>query len=429
VDLDTAGTDEQGAAADTGDRAAADHEGGPGESHEPGRTPAAAETGPRTAAQQLGRIVLDVLPALAVYAVVRIAGLVALALLAGTQGIDPWPRLTWYDAEWLLVTAGGGYDPLVPGPGSGHPGLSNIAFLPLYPLLVRGLSILAGTTITAAGLTVTAVGGLAAAAGLDRLGRRVGGGQQAALVLVVLWATWPHSIVLSMAYSEALFVALAAWSLVALLARRWLTAGVLCLLAGATRPFGGALAVAVALAAVTAIVRALRERRRRDVVRPVLAAVLAPAGLLGYWGWLWWRTGRPDAWLYVQSEQWHSRFDGGAHTLDVLRTVATQPVPLVLLVVMLTVVVAVVLALALAAARAPLPVVVYTVLVVALVVGDAGYDHVKARFLLAAFPLLLVPAKALASLRLPSLAVVLAGVVAVSSWYNAYILVLWNRSP
>jgi hypothetical protein len=232
-----------------------------------------------------------------------------------------------------------------------------------------------------------------------------------------------------MAYSEALFVALAAWSLVALLDRRWLTAGVLCLLAGATRPFGGALAVAVALAAGTAIARALLERQPRDVVRPVLAAVLAPAGLLGYWGWLWWRTGRPDAWLYVQSNEWHSRFDGGAHTLDVLRTVATQPVPLVLLVVMLTVVVAVVLTLALAAGRAPLPVAVYTVLVVVLVVGDAGYDHVKARFLLAASPLLLVPAKALASLRLPPLAVVLAGLVAVSSWYNAYVLVLWNRSP
>jgi hypothetical protein len=329
----------------------------------------------------------------------------------------------------LLGIAGGGYDPLVPEAATGHPGLSNIAFLPLYPLLVRGLSVAAGISIVAAGLTVTALGGLAAAAGLDRLGRKLAGGRKAGLVLVVLWAAWPHAIVLSMAYSEALFVALAVWSLVSLLERRWLTAGLLCMLAGATRPFGVGLAVAVALAAAVAVVHALLEQRPRDAVRPLIAAALAPLGLLGYWGWLWWRTGRPDAWLYVQSEQWGSRFDGGAHTLDVLRTVATQPVTLVLLVVMLAVVTGVVLTLALAADRAPLPVVAYTVLAVALVVGDAGYDHVKARFLLAAFPLLLVPARALASLRLPPLAVVLAGLIAVSSWYNAYVLVLWYRSP
>jgi hypothetical protein len=60
-----------------------------------------------------------------------------------------------------------------------------------------------------------------------------------------------------MPFTEPLFVALAAWSLVALLGGRWITAGVLCLLAGATRPFGGALAVAVALAAAVAIVLAI----------------------------------------------------------------------------------------------------------------------------------------------------------------------------
>jgi hypothetical protein len=178
-----------------------------------------------------------------------------------------------------------------------------------------------------------------------------------------------------------------------------------------------------------AVVGALRRRSPREVVRPVAAAVLAPLGMLGYWAWLWWRTGRPDAWLYVQSEQWGSRFDGGAHTLQVLGTVATEPVPLVLLVCMLAVVSAVVLTVALAVQRAPLPLVVHSVLATVLVVGDAGYDHVKARFLLAAFPLLLVPARALAALRAGTLVVLLTGLVVVSSWYNAVVLVLWHRSP
>jgi hypothetical protein len=378
---------------------------------------------------RVGRAVLDVLPALAVYAVVRVAGLVALSLLARTQGVDPWPRLGSYDGVWLLGIAREGYDPLVPSPASGHGGLSNIAFMPVYPMLVAGLSRTVGITIIAAGFTVTALAGLAAAAGLDRLGRHLAGGRTAGIVLVVLWAAWPHSIVLSMPYSEALFVALAGWSMVALLEQGWLTAGVLCLLAGASRPFGGALAVAVLLAAAFPVARSLLDRRPREAARPLLAAVLAPLGLIAYWAWLWWRTGRPDAWFYVQSEQWKSHFDGGAHTLRVLRIVATQPVSLVLLVVMLTVVAGVVLALALAAGRAPLPVVAYSVLVVILVVGDAGYDHAKARFLLSAFPLLLVPARALSALRVGPLVVLLTGLVAVSSWYNAYVLVLWHRSP
>ena len=96
---------------------------------------------------------------------------------------------------------------------------------------------------------------------------------------------------------------------------------------------------------------------------------------------------------------------------------------------MLLVGAAVVLTVALAVERAPMPLVVYCALVTVLVVGDGGYDHSKARFLLAAFPLLLVPARALAGLRAGTLVVLLTGLIAVSSWYNAYVLVMWTRSP
>jgi hypothetical protein len=397
----------------------------------PNAEPAAAPGAPRPRVRdsRAVRVALDLLPAFAVYAVVRVAGLVALSLLARSQGVDPWSRLTSFDGTWLLGIAGGGYDPLVPDPSASHHGLSNIAFFPLYPLLVAALSHLLGLTLTTTALTVTALAGLAAAGALYRLGHRLAGGRRAGLVLVVLWAAWPHSIVLSMTYTEALFVALAAWSTVALLERRWITAGVLCLLAGATRPFGAALAVAVAVAAAVAIVRALAGRRPREVVRPLAAAVLAPLGLLAYWGWLWSRTGRPDAWLYVQSAQWHSHFDGGKHTLQSLTKLTTKPAPLVLLVCMLIVLAAVVLTVALAVDGAPLPLVVYVVLVTTLVVGDGAYDNSKARFLLAAFPLLLLPARALAALRPATLAVLLGGLVAVSCWYNAYVLVIWHLSP
>jgi preprotein translocase subunit SecF len=55
--------------------------------------------------------------------------------------------------------------------------------------------------------------------------------------------------------------------------------------------------------------------------------------------------------------------------------------------------------------------------------------YAAARFLLAAFPLLLLPARALAALRARTLVVLLVGLVAVSSWYNAYVVLIWYRSP
>jgi hypothetical protein len=368
-------------------------------------------------------------PALLVYAVVRLAGLIALAILGGNQGFDTWSYLHRYDGAWLLGIARHGYDPLVPVAVEGRSRLSNIAFFPLYPGVVRAVSAVSGVTLVTAGLVVTAVSGLAAAAGLDRFGRRLAGGRVAGLVLVALWASWPHSVVLSMTYSEALFVALVVWSLVALLDGRWLTAGVLALLAGATRPFGLALALAIAVAAVPAVYAALRSRNPGGAVRPVLATLIAPLGQLAYWAWQWRRTGRPDAWFHVQSTQWRSTYDGGAGTLEVLGRVTVEPMSIVLVVCLAVVVASVVLLVALVVDGAPLPVVVYSAAVVLVVFGGASYHTSKSRFLLAAFPLLLVVVRGLAGLRVRTLPVVLAGIVLVSSWYNAYVLLLSRSSP
>jgi len=62
--------------------------------------------------------------------------------------------------------------------------------------------------------------------------------------MVAVWAVAPASFVLSMVYSEALFCALAIWSLVALVERRWLMAGVLTIGAGVARSSTGVALVA-----------------------------------------------------------------------------------------------------------------------------------------------------------------------------------------
>jgi hypothetical protein len=387
----------------------------------------AAVRGP-SRVSRAGEALQDVLPAVAVYAAIRLIGIAALLVLAGRLDLDGLSRLNTFDGPHLLMLAANGYDPLVPPSRDGRPVASSIAFFPLYPGLVRLLAATPGVGLAAAGFTVTAVGGLVAAAGIDRFGRLAAGGRAGGLVLVALWACWPHSIVLAMPYTEALFVALASWSLVAFLTRHWLTAGVLCLLAGATRPVGTALAGALAVGALAVVVRALAQERRL-AWRPLTAAALTPLGFLGYWAWLWSWTGRPDAWFWVQATQWRSTFDGGRFTLSAIDAASQDEVPLVLLVNAVLVVGSVILLLALAVDRPSLPVLLYAALGTMSVVGAAGYAQSKARFLLCVFPLLVPVARALARAPRRQVVVLLLGGVVISTWYNAFVLLVWRYSP
>ena len=75
---------------------------------------------------------------------------------------------------------------------------------------------------------LSAASGVACAYALVRIANAVpwvSRQREVGLILVVLFAASPMAIVLSMAYSEALFCALVAWSLVGLLEHRWLLAG------------------------------------------------------------------------------------------------------------------------------------------------------------------------------------------------------------
>ena len=154
-----------------------------------------------------------------------------------------------------------------------------------------------------AGLGVTIAAGLAAAWGLTRLGMTLTGDRRVSLLMTALWAVAPGSIVLSMLYSEALFCALAIWSLIALVERRWLTAAGLTILAGTVRSSALALVAAVTVAALPALIRAARARRPIAAWwRPAAALLLAPLGLLGYWGYVAWAVHRPGGWFWVEKE-------------------------------------------------------------------------------------------------------------------------------
>ena len=119
---------------------------------------------------------------------------------------------------------------------------------------------------------------------------------------VALFCFFPGSFVLSMTYSESMFIALAIGCLWALVRRQWLLAGVIAAVATATRSNGLALCAACAFAAGVAIY----ERREW---RSLIAPVLSPVGMLTFFAYLWHHTGDPRAWFKVQRYGWDEAFD------------------------------------------------------------------------------------------------------------------------
>src|SRR5208282_5638533 len=193
----------------------------------------------------------------------------------------------WSLVRWMKAADGGHYRAIAihgyayPAGQLAH--ASVFSWFPGYPAAIDAIAWLPGVTVIAAGLAVTALAGLAAAAGLATLGMKLTANPRISLLLVAIWAVAPSSTVLSMVYAEALFCALAIWALVALVDRRWLTAGVLTAVAGTVRSTALALIAAVAVAALIAVIQAARSRQPiARWWRPLVAAVLAPLGLLGY---------------------------------------------------------------------------------------------------------------------------------------------------
>ncbi|WSJ91194.1 hypothetical protein OG430_23770 [Streptomyces sp. NBC_01304] len=359
------------------------------------------------------------LVALGLFAAARLTGLAAATLVAHRTGQDTFALLgTSWDSRWYTGIAAHGYGrTLYFEPGVVH---SDLAFFPLYPGLVRTVSALLPVTAPGAGLLVAWTAALAAAYAIYLIGARLYGPRTAAL-LVLLWGLLPHSVVLSMAYTEPVLTAFAAWALYALLTERWLWAGTLAALAGLARPNGFAVAAAVGTVAAYQLVRG-RGRRRL-----VAGALLAPLGWGGYVLWVGIRKGDPLGGYFAVQDGWGSHFDFGVGSLKFAKHVLLDGDRVVFPMTMVIVGVAVLLFALLLADRAPLGLVVYTGLLLLIALGGSGFFESKPRFLLPAFPLLIPLARALArtSKARPWHATVVVGALAgLSVGYGTYLLVV-----
>jgi hypothetical protein len=296
-----------------------------------------------------------------------------------------------WDSGFYVAVAHSGYNLFWVSP-SGPMRQNTTAFFPGYPLAIRLLGTALGWTglsYRGAGWLLNAGCGLLACLVVAAVVRHYYPEPVAVRTAQAL-ALFPGAAVLVFIYAEGLFLLLATVCVYAAVKRHWWTAGLVALLAGGTRANGIYLAALLGCLALHAI------WTRRDW-RSLVAPALAPLGFLGYLGYLWWATGRPDEWLAVEKYGWRQRDDFGAETWRVL----TGPHPLrsPLLVLQLVGLGWLLLVAILAVARRvriPGTLLAYTAAMVLplLVASRVG---LRPRFLLDAFPLMLVVALALRS--------------------------------
>ena len=367
-----------------------------------------------------------------IYAGIRLVSvaIVAIMLGHGAYRVPHWSLVRWMrssDGGHYLAIAAHGYS--YPAGQLAH--ASVFSWFPAYPAAIDSLAWLPGVTIVAAALIVTAVAGLAAAWGLTTLGLKLTGDPRISLLMVAIWAVAPSSTVLSMLYGEALFCALAIWALVALVSRRWLTAGLLTLAAGTVRSTAVALVLTVFAAAMIAVVQAVRARQPFAAWwRPLAGLLLAPLGLLGFLGYVAVATHRLDGWFWVEKHVMHMTFDWGASTLSVAKSTVLYTPSVAQVLVVGALIGAVLLMLWSLTERIPVYLHVYTIVVVFLALTtSANWISSKPRFLLPAVLLALPVARLLAPLR-TSVLVPLIGVLTVATtWFGLYLTIIERWTP
>jgi hypothetical protein len=202
---------------------------------------------------------------------------------------------TAFDGRWYLKIAQHGYPDRLYQEGQG----SRWAFFPGFPAVVRGLSEVTRLSLPDAAVMAAFVFGLTSALAIWLAVREVFGARLADRA-VLLYVFSPTAYVLSLAYTEGLFLTFAAGCLFALSRRYWITAALCAGAAGLTRNTGIAVILAV-------LVVALPAAWRGRTWRPAVAALISPLGLAAFMAYGWATVGTPVAFLTAE------RFWQGQH--------------------------------------------------------------------------------------------------------------------
>jgi hypothetical protein len=205
-----------------------------------------------------------------------------------------WGR---WDAEHYIKIATDGY--------SG----TEMAFFPLYPLLIRAIGALTGNHLVA-GLLIS---NIASFFGLLFFYKLVEHQYDRAVAHRATFyiSIFPTAVFFSAVYSESLFFALTVGSFYYIRERKWIAAGVLGYFAALTRVEGVLLAVPFLIEWLTVVftsgpspAEALHNTFKwpvSSILRPLAGLVLVPLGLLSYMAYLWVLRGDPLYFSHVQA--------------------------------------------------------------------------------------------------------------------------------
>lgn len=186
--------------------------------------------------------------------------------VASTQGLFAWDGAFYRDITAI------GYQ------AQDHQALR---FFPLYSVFGRALHDVLQISPDVALLIVTSVAALAAGALVHRLTLMETGDARGARRAAWYFALVPPAFVLTWGYAEALFVALAATTILLLRRKRWGWAAAAGFAAALTRPTG----VFLALAALVEAGRDVRQRRVGELGQRAISVAAPVAGAATY---LWW---------------------------------------------------------------------------------------------------------------------------------------------
>ena len=207
---------------------------------------------------------------------------------------SPWEQ---WDTTWYVTIAALGY--------SGYYGRT--AFLPIYPLLIRGVAPLFGGNMYAAAVVVSTIACFGLLLVLYRLVQRLGAAPNTARWTVIVTAFLPISFFLMAGYTESVFLWVSLGAILASLNRQWGRMALLALIATLTRTQGLLLSLFVVpllfawaqkwwfshsqkqkillcLLVVPLLWDALRDwvRKWRTTAAPSLAALAGPAAYMGW---------------------------------------------------------------------------------------------------------------------------------------------------
>ena len=238
-----------------------------------------------------------------------------------------WDAFARHDSGWYFDIARKGYD----FSGAMAGGRSNIAYAPVYPLLMRLVGRMFGRApgdLYLGGIVVSWLSFVLAMVALARLAELdlpARDGASPAERASLFTAIFPFSFFFGAVYTESTFLLFTVLAFYGFRTRRWALAGVCGALATATRVTGILMWPALAWTAW----RALQGvTARRDRVFGALALVAAALGFAGYCAFVYAETGQPFLWATALTRWGSGYHPGGAPwtaPLALVRALVSHP--------------------------------------------------------------------------------------------------------